>query len=290
MSERGALQARYGFAFPDDLHAVWELACNLSADQPLASMWDLLGFHLIGPFAVLAGKEPPTDRAVMDPPEMTVCALGLSDGERCGYWTDDPARGPAWVVSYFEADAYEVSPDGRTLLDAVRLRVEIAHRDTLAYIDDDPDEASSYRRDLDRITMLRERLLAFGTKDRSEIGAEYLDKHSGGTHAERQREITAPTLDGMGIVVPAATYRRPRLSGNELRAALGQRAGKTRVAREAAAALESGTPGTALELAKALWVVDRKGVGRVRAAGLLARSYRELGRPLLARTAEPVTP
>src|SRR3954469_8750411 len=134
---RARLRAEYGFDFPDDFYRFWDLASRLSPLEPLHAFGDL-GVALVGPFEVLAGRfdgRVPKHslllhwRYHLDPPEFFTVLAGGSDGLHWGYYLDDPDGGGGCIASYYAQDAFELSVDGDTLFEAVRLHLEYCHGD-----------------------------------------------------------------------------------------------------------------------------------------------------------------
>src|SRR4051812_2908753 len=81
---REQLREWYGLDFPDELFAVWNLAKKLRPKAPRAA-FDVIPFHLCGPFDVLAGdfdKKPPDGplwthgMSYNDPPEFFTILWG----------------------------------------------------------------------------------------------------------------------------------------------------------------------------------------------------------------------
>jgi hypothetical protein len=273
-----------GFELPDDFYAVWDLACTLGGD-PIHAFEDTLALRLTGPFEAFAFRldlSKPAFPQLRDlnernAPELFDVLIGAHDCFQCGYWLDDPAARPSWIVSFFADDGYDPNVCGRTLVDELRDRVE---NNVMHAIDDgDRDD------ELERLAKLRTDLLTIGTRDRPEHGVEYsLRAYDDMAKLQRRAIIAAPTLENVGIVVPPETYERPALFGPALRRALERDDGAHEVEAAARAALAEGLVGTALELAKGLWCGDR--ASRARSRPILVECYRKLDRPLLARAAE----
>jgi hypothetical protein len=284
------LRDLYGFDWPDDLFRFWNFARRLQPLDPLEALAEPLGIVLVGPFEVLAGRfngRTPRCSQVLhwryfdDPPEFFTVLAGDTDGLHWGYYLDDP--GPdrvsrPTVASYYVSDAYELSADGDSLFEAVRLAVEHAQRDNEDFLAEESENAAFYTEKLRHITRLRERLLAVATAERTETGDEYLSRYSGSW--ARSEWVVARTLEGMGIVVPEGTYRPLSLSNRELWKRLRQDPDPAEVVEEARQALRDGFPGTALKLGKDLWALT--GARRTAyAVELLTAAYEALGRDVL---------
>jgi hypothetical protein len=284
---RARLRELYGFDFPDDFFRFWEFACRLKPLEPLNALAEALHVALVGPFEVLAGRfDGRTPRYSLrlhwryydDPPEFFTVLAGGTDGLHWGYFLDDPAAGQGCVAHYYARDAYELSADGDTLFEAVRLHLEYHHRDCEDYLSEDEENAAGYRADLQRLSELRTRLQRYATGDRPEVGDAYTEAYDG-VNARRER-VVARTMEGMGIVVPPGLYRPLSLPDRKLWSQLRQEKDPAGVVGEARAALGEGFPGTALKLGKDLWATT----GGRRAAysyELLDSAYSALGREVL---------
>lgn len=286
---RGRVQAEYGFEFPDDFYRFWEFVSRLAPLDPLHALTDTLDLTLVGPFEVLAGRfdgRVPRHSLLLhwryhdDPPEFfTVLASG-SQGFHYGYFLDDPGRLPGCVASYDPGDAHELSTDGDTLFEALRLHLEYAHGDFEAYRDGDPDHRREYQAGLAEIAELRSRLLVHATADRPEFGDAYTERY-GGTASRQQRRLAA-TLEGMGIVADEGLYRPLSLPDRDLWRQLRRGVGLAEVVEEARQAAAEGYPATALKLGKDLWATGRKRA-TAHALDLLDAAYEALGRESLRR-------
>jgi hypothetical protein len=280
------LRAVYGFDFPDDLFRFWEFANRFRPLQPRAALADALGVHLVGPFDVLAGCPLPAGlpaRYAADPPEFFTALEAIDDPDALhwGYYLDDPATGKGCVASWAAGDVLEITADGNTLFEAVRLHLEGVEMDCRHGLEEGDATVPFHRRILDDVAGLREALMRYATGERPEVGEAYLEKYE--PEADREQEVVAATLDGMGIVVPPSTYRPLSLEDVDLWDHLWQTEDPAGVVKEARAALAEGHPGTALKLGKDLWVV-----GEPRhlhhARELLGAAYRALGRDTLSRS------
>ncbi len=274
----------YGFGLPDEFFAFWELTQRVGANEAENPIWDRVGLSLAGPFDVLAGKfdgvTPRYDallhyRYYLDLPEFFTIFCGNTDGLHFGYWVDDPAQGPSCVASYYRNDAYLLINKGDTLFEAVRNQLERYYDGTLELIEEDPDEADTYKADLEWQESFRLRLFEYATSERPKTGQEYTDKY----RQSSKRAVVAPTYEGLGIVVPPHLYRTPTVL--ESYESMIPEADAAPVMAEARQALRDGYPGTALQMGQDLWVLggDRH-TGE--AVELLTSAYEVLGRPLLA--------
>jgi hypothetical protein len=285
---RARLRAEYGFDFPDDFHRFWEFANRLSPLEPLRAL-EPLGVALVGPFEVLAGRfdgRVPRHSLLLhwryydDPPEFFTVLAGGGDGLHWGYYLDDPDRGEGCLTSYYARDAYELSVDGDTLFEAVRLHLEYSHADNEGDHAMGLTEDSEHEAERGRLSLLRGRLMEQATADRPEVGEEYTERHAG--VSRREERVVAETMEGMGIVVPPDRYRPLSLARRKLWATLRRTKDPIELVEEARAALGAGYPGTALQLGKDLWATTgpRKAAYAVE---LLEAAYAALGRETLRR-------
>ncbi len=285
---RQELRDLYGLDFPDDFFRFWQFVNRLRPLEPLNALDESLGITLVGPFEVLAGrfdKQKPRRSMVLhwryynDPPEFFTVLAGDTDGLHWGYYWDDSREPPGCVASYFARDSYELSMDGCDLFEAVRLAVEYSFRDCLEAIEEDPDHAGGYRRDLEQIDAVRAALKRFATADRDEESDAYIDKYSG--CAAREAKVVAATHEGMGVVVPPELYRPSGVPDEKLWKRLySSKQDPKPLVEEAMRALREGYPATALKLGKDLWATtwDRN---EGYAYELLEAAYDALGRGLL---------
>ncbi len=206
---------------------------------------------------------------------------GDTDGLHWGYWFDDPNHSSDYcIASYYSRDAFEISVDGHGLFEAFRLRLERSHSSTVENIETDPeaeDYKAEYEADLEVYASTRELLAQYALQDRPEIGDEYIEQYEEG---DCEREITAETFDGMGIVVPPNLYRPLSITNEELRRLAIGEADLTPRVQEANQALAEGYAGTALQLGKNLWIGNP--LQKQEAYRLLTRAYQALDRPTLA--------
>ncbi len=288
---RRQLRSLYGFDFPEDFFLFWDLACRCRLLEPLAFLAETTETHLVGPFEVLAGRfgfdkrRPKFSqhlhwRYYLDPPEFFTVMTGGTDGLHWGYYLDDPAAGSGGVASYYARDAFEMSADGDTLFEAVRLSLEEHYRDCEEYSEDDPEYADDYTATMRAIDKLRTALCRYATDDRPEIGDDYVEKYQG--LSTRNERIVAETYEGLGIVVPPEKYRRLSLKDRKLWARLRKDDNPRDLVDEAMQALREGFPGTALKLGKDLWAFGGEHQ-TMYAYELLDAAYEALGRDVLRR-------
>lgn len=286
---RARLRAEYGFSFPDDFFRFWEFVSRLAPLDPLHALADPLDLVLVGPFEVLAGRfdgRVPRHSLLLhwryhdDPPEFfTVLASG-EEGFHHGYYLDDPDRLPSCVASYDPGDAFELAVHGDTLFEAVRLHLEYGHGDCEAYAAEDDEHRRDFQARLDALDRVRQRLTAYATGDRPEVGDRYTELYA--NQNGRKKRVVARTREGMGIVADPALYRPLSLADRDLGRQLRRAADPVELVEEARQALADGFPATALKLGKELWATGRRRkLGY--AAELLDAAYAALGRDTLRR-------
>jgi hypothetical protein len=285
---RQQLRDLYGFDFPDDFFRFWEFVNRLRPLEPLNALSDL-DLGMVGPFEILAGRFDHRTprysillhwRYSLDPPEFFTVLAGGGDGLHSGYYFDDQASSTACVASYYAHDVFEMALDGDDLFECVRLWLEESQSDSeldhgYGLIDDREHEET-----LARVATLRHCLLSFGTEERREVGAAYVDRYSG--QALHRGEVVAETVDNMGIVVPPETYRPLSLADRDLLPYLTSTENPIDMVEEARHALREGFPGTALKLGKDLWAVGGEQPTQY-AYELLDAAYAALGREVLRK-------
>ncbi len=285
-ARRRQLRELYGFDFPDDLFRFWEFATRLRPLEPLRAL-EAIEVHLVGPFEVLAGRfdglAPRYSQLLHwryhdDPPEFFTVLSGGSDGLHWGLFLDEPENDPGCVASYYARATYEISADGDTLFDAVRLDLERHCRDCVELCLDDPANAAEYEARLGEIDILRRGLTRYATGERTEQGADYEERFP--PQVQRDLRVVAATREGMGVAAPGDTYRPLRLKDPALWRQLRQTDDPAHFVEEARQALQDGYPATALKLGKDLWAIG--GPRRTEYAyELLDAAYAALRRPTL---------
>jgi Uncharacterised conserved protein (DUF2228) len=287
-SDRRALLRRlYGFDFPDDFFEFWDFARRARPLEPSGALTEATGAHLVGPFDVLAGRlDDRSPRLPMtlhwryydDPPELFTVLKCDRGGLHWGYYLDDPATRSGCVASYCTDGAFEIAADGDDLFEAVRLDLERHYRDCEELREHEPGQVYEYEMQMRHIDDVRSLLGRWRTGDRPEIGQAYEEKYP--ERASRAARVIAPTREGMGIVVPAGTYRQLSVPNKKLWSRLRARADPVELLEEARQALREGFPGTALKLGKDLWALGN-GVRALRAFELLDAAYLALERQAL---------
>lgn len=189
MTDRASqLRALWGFDFPDELFEVWEWSGSLSPEDE-KTLGTELGLGFVGPFDVLAGKfggvklrYPATLhwRFQFDPAEMVTVFSGDTDGLHFGLWFDDPGRLEPVVAAYYARDAFELWQAGTSLVDALDRWIGRKIDGAQEMVDDDPDYAEDYERQIFAMRRLRATLPKRPTRSR--------------------RQPSLKTPEGMGVV------------------------------------------------------------------------------------------
>jgi hypothetical protein len=291
IDRRKQLREWYGLDFPDDLFAVWELAKELRPKAP-RDAFKAIALHLNGIFDVLAGqfdqKRPvgplwTHEMSYQDPPEFFTTFWGECDGFHLGLWFDDPAEPPSCIVSYYNDDAYDLEYYPSNLFLTLRRELEHSYESILEYLEDDPESAGSYRKQLRQHDELREALrprMPGATKRRKQKGQEYLDRYT--DQDVDDSNIVAYTWGCECIAAPEALYREPSANDETIWKKVRTRAGAARWLAEAERALREGYPATALKLGKDILHLAPKGA-QAGACAVMEAAYHALGRPLLAQ-------
>lgn len=284
---RRRVAAEYGFDFPPDFHRFWEFASRLAPLNPLEALSETLGVTLVGPFEILSGRfdgKSPRHSLLLhwryhdDPPEFFTALAGDTDGLHWGYYLDEPGGGTPCIASFYARDAFEMSVDGDTLFEAVRLHLEFLVGDIEEGVEEGDDGAGAPEA-LSRLDEMRDRIRAYETADRTETGEDYVEKYAG--RATRNNIVVAETMEGLGIVVPRNTYRALSRPDPALRRMYRKESELMEVVNEARDARTRGFAGTCLKLGKDLWAMG----GKRRAAlarEMLEGAYKDLGREALA--------
>jgi hypothetical protein len=278
---RERVRELYGFDFPDDFFGFREFLAGL----PRELLAEALDMRPAYPFEAADGRRPTDhpahplweDRYYNDPPEFVTLFDGGTDGLHWGYHFDDPGRAPPVVAHYYSRDAYDYGQDGDDLFEAVRSEIESAHGSYLLDRGYDPEHAEEYDGKLAGLAELRTALSRVWGAERKEVGDAYRDKW--GLTA---RVPTAPTWEGMGVVVPKERHRPLKTDPFGRKPGLIEPKPKIipKAAEEALRLVADGYPGAALKLGRELWVFADHFETSYQ---LLDAAYEALGREPLQR-------
>jgi hypothetical protein len=261
MDRRVQLRELYGLEFPDELFELWAWYQGLPAEMK-ATFVDHGGMRPHGVCDVLDGKFDGVElrypavlhwRYRLDPPELVTVLTGDTDGLHWVFWFDDPKEPPV-IVGNYARDAYEFWVAGTTLFGMVAGQIEQSIEDCEENLEHDAKYADEYRRNIAALKTLAKLL------PRSNVKRE-------------KRTATRMTGDGMGIVVPRATWDgivaadRIAAADTALETCIGW--------------IDEGKAGVALFHAKQMWVEDHDLACRI-----MEPAYRALGRDALATIAK----
>jgi hypothetical protein len=183
------LEKKYGFTFPLDVLGFQNFIEELSQD-----LIDVLEIDLAGPLQVNSNEiqNPIMEyRHYNDPPEFFTMFNGNIDGLHWGYYLDDPNNLNFIVVKYYSNDAYELMDCGNNLFEAMKEHIKLGVETCKEYLDDDPEESEFYSNQIEKLGVVRT------------LVQKYLKKYK----VINNRQVTAKTRDGLGIVVPNSLYK-----------------------------------------------------------------------------------
>jgi hypothetical protein len=278
----------YGITFPDDLFAVWELACKWRPSAP-RDAFAAIGLQLDGVFDVLAGQfdQKPPDGPLWthgmsynDPPEFFTIFWGGCDGYHFGLWFDDPIESPTCVVSYYNSDAYDLAHYPANLFLTLRRELELSYASIQQDLEYFPADAADYEEQLRQKDELREVLKPWmpgAARRRTQTGQRYEDRYQD----ELGGEVVGCTWGAECISAPRHLYCAPAADNETIWREVRKAKGARRWLAQAEQALQKGYPATALKLGKDLWHLAPKEI-EGDACRVLVAAYCALGRPLLA--------
>ncbi len=134
--QREQLAKAYGFVLPEDFWRFCRFYQKLESGPQRGLLGSALGISAVGPMDWVLGYLQRKSsglplflhyRYFMDPPEFITILCGDNDGQHWGYWIDAPREPEVYVASYHTRDAYEITVCGKTLLEVVRLDLELQY-------------------------------------------------------------------------------------------------------------------------------------------------------------------
>lgn len=274
------LKKEYGFDFPEDFWKFYEFSEELIHMGLGSYLWDYLGICTAGPYDVLDGHFDNKEiklpwylhyRYVMDPPEFFTIFTGDCDGLHYGYWIDDDKKGVSCIAAYYNNDAYEIWQEGNTTFDVIRKTIEKKYNYNVEALEWDEDQEDYYLDENKKLEDLRKVLFKYATKERTEIGKDYVDKYK-----VTSRQPIIATRDGMGIVSDPASYRKVSYDMDLI-----SKTDKEDLVKEAEKALQDGFPASALKIGKDLWSAG--GTFLPETYDILEKAYKKLDRHLLRK-------
>ncbi len=274
------LSELYPVRFPEEALALWRLARERGPRPREAFGQDAISVRLVGPFEVMAGLadgkkfDKPLalhGRGPRDPAEFFTVAESTADGFRWGYWFDTP-DGPPVVAAYDQdEDELEIALEGGSLAQALVRHLEATAERLEEDKQYDPDGAEFYDEGLAQVASAREGLLGFARTQGFDLSAL------------PERDVVAPTTDGMGVVGDRESFVELMPVADLSRAA--HRGDVASLLDRAEAALKDGYPSTAIQVGRAIWMAKGSASSHPRAVELMARAYESIARQGLAEVA-----
>lgn len=129
------IKQKYLMEMPEDFYQFWEFCKEQNKSQPENAMYSFLGWKLVGPYDILAGKHKGISRNkngrrpnyllhyryYYDPPEfMTVIRGDDKTQFHIGYFRDVPSEMPVFVAVNQAADSCNIVPRGENIFGAVK--------------------------------------------------------------------------------------------------------------------------------------------------------------------------
>ncbi|MCU0445182.1 MAG: DUF2228 domain-containing protein [Microscillaceae bacterium] len=285
------LQEIYGFAFPDSFFLFWQFYAQLPAKSmgggfgtalsiTLGEVFDIFKTNVdLENFNPLLGF-----RHYNDPPEFFTLLHGDTDGLHWGYYLDNPDNQPISefpIAAYYANDAFEISLKGHNLFEAVRYELELTYTSFAEPLAEatETEDIEFYQRKLGQLEVIRDILTKYCTAERPEKGSHYTQKY------QLKRHFSAPTREGMGIVVEPHQYKPlpekdwftdPTQSSDYHPTA----EHIDKIAHKALDLLHDGYAGAALKLGKDLWTYP---LFYKTCHQLLSEAYTALNRPILLK-------
>ncbi|RFS82302.1 DUF2228 domain-containing protein [Actinomadura spongiicola] len=300
MENRASIEERFqrdwGLEPPESIFRFWEFHQSLDADERRAMHDDLwLGTAGIMDLFADPGARPRDGidirvhwRFYRDPPEFLTFMTGGSDGLHYGLWFED-GRTCTGVASYYSNDGGGLDTSAATPLEAVRDYLERVWFDL-----DDPRHGEGATEARDRLRRLRDKLTAYETADRPEVGRAYSDRyHPPVIPPVDPDRIT--TLDSAGaLVVGETALDRPAHNGADqnkfaryVHDLFQDAEAREESVADARGRCAAGDPAEALVLGRDLhWTSGGDPVREAHAHELLVMAYRALGRSALAEIAD----
>ncbi|OWF54879.1 histone PARylation factor 1-like [Mizuhopecten yessoensis] len=133
------IKRKFLVEMPDDFYDFWEFCKSKNSKHPEDAMSKDLGFQLVGPYDILAGKHKGVKRNrrgkrpnfllhwryYYDPPEFqTVVKSDDKNLFHLGYFRDDPAELPVFVGANKAADSYIITQKGNNIFAAIKLVID----------------------------------------------------------------------------------------------------------------------------------------------------------------------
>ncbi|CAI9738003.1 Hypothetical predicted protein [Octopus vulgaris] len=129
------IREKFLFDMPDDFYELWKFCEATHPENPTNCFSDVLGFQLVGPFDILAGKHKELNgknskgrypnylihwRYYLDPPEFQTVIRGNDTTQfHLGYFRDVPTEAPVFVAANSAKEGPAIIPRGENLFAAL---------------------------------------------------------------------------------------------------------------------------------------------------------------------------
>lgn len=194
------IKRKYLLEMPEDFYEFWEFCCHLNSKKPREALHDALGYQLVGPFDILAGRHKGVMknkhgrkpnfllhwRYYYDPPEfMTVIKGDNSSQFHIGYLRDDPSDMPVMVASNSAAESCSIVPKGDNLFAAIK-----------NCIDEHMKAKGTDGTKKKKLQNLEDEVVAWAKKKNFSLDLKSKKMK------DRDKKVVCKTFHGAGIVVP----------------------------------------------------------------------------------------
>ena len=288
---RAAVERSHGLTLPDSVFAAVAFWRGLATIER-AAVEDYAMFRPCGLLERLiydtyhrapkGGIDPRLDcRYYCDPPEFLNLCIGEGDGHHYGLWYDVPDR-PSFVASYYSNDCTTIDPDGSTVLEALRMAIELRADTEIVQVAEvvdveDRELLAEARDGILHLDLARDAVCEYETGDRAEQGESYYRRY-GVDLGQR-----VPTAQGMGVLLPHHYHQPDRQARVARFSSLVPESTLAEWTEVALGACAAGHPGEALALGHDLhWLSAGDAAREAFALALLDAAYRALGRDALA--------
>ncbi|CAC5425683.1 Putative histone PARylation factor 1-like,Histone PARylation factor 1 [Mytilus coruscus] len=194
------IKRKFLVEMPEDFFEFWEFCCHLDKKKPRDALHDVLGYQLVGPFDILAGRHKGVRknkhgrkpnyllhwRYYYDPPEFMTVIKGDNKSQfHLGYLRDDPSEMPVMVAANSAAESCNIIPKGDNLFAAVK-----------NCIDEQIKAKGTDGTKKKKLQDIQDEVIEWAKKKKYS-----LDLKSKGMK-ERDKKVVCKTFHGAGIVVP----------------------------------------------------------------------------------------
>ncbi|XP_022320686.2 histone PARylation factor 1-like [Crassostrea virginica] len=197
---RENIKQKYLMEMPEDFYQFWEFCKKLKKSNPENAMYSSLGWTLVGPFDILAGKHKSVTknkkgrrpnfllhyRYYYDPPEFMTVIKGDSEKQfHIGYFRDDPSEMPAFVGVNEAAVSCNIVPKGENLFGAAK-----------NIIDEELKSKSTAPERKTKLEDFQNQLIEFAKSKNISLALQTPSMK------QRNKKVVCKTFHGAGIVVP----------------------------------------------------------------------------------------